>query len=229
MKRIGLIGGISWESTLEYYKIINEEIKNKLGKSNSANCILYSFNFQEIEELQHQENWDELNKRMVQEAINLKKAEAEFIVICANTMHLMASNIEKETNLKVLHIAKATAKAINEKKINKILLLGTKFTMEGDFYKNILNNNNIEVVIPNQEDRNIIHNIIYNELVRGIIKKESKQKYIKIINKIKNEGVKGVVLGCTEIPLLINQKDLDINVFDTTSIHAKAAAKFSLQ
>lgn len=229
MKRIGLIGGMSWESTLEYYRIINEQIKSKLGKSNSADCILYSFNFQEIEELQHQGNWDELNKKMVQEALNLKKAGAKFIVICTNTMHLMASNIERETNLKVLHIASATANAINDKKINKILLLGTKFTMEGDFYKNILNENNIEVIIPEEEDRNTIHNIIYNELVRGIINKESKQKYIEIINKMKNKGIKGVVLGCTEIPLLISQKDLDISVFDTTSIHAKAAAEFSLK
>lgn len=229
MKRIGLLGGMSWESSLEYYRIINEEVKNKLGKSNSADCIMYSFNFQEVEELQHEGKWEELTNMMVNEAENLKKAGAEFIVICTNTMHKMAPDIEKKTNLKVLHIAEATADAIRTKKLKKVLLLGTKFTMEGVFYKNILKENEIDVSIPNEEDRNIVHNIIYNELVRGIIKEESKNKYLYIINKMKNQGIEGVVLGCTEIPLLIKQKFLDIPVFDTTSIHAKAAVEFALQ
>jgi len=143
-------------------------------------------------------------------------------------MHLMARDIEKRTNLKVVHIAEATAKAAIKKNVKKVLLLGTKFTMEGTFYKTILNDNNIEVLIPNTEDRQFIHNVIYNELVRGIIKEESKTKYISIINKFKEQGIEGVVLGCTEIPLLIKQKELDIEVFDTTEIHSIAIAKFAL-
>ncbi len=228
MKRIGLIGGMSWESSLEYYRIINEEVKKALGKSHSANCIMYSYDFQEIEELQHSNKWEELTSSMVNEATNLKKAGADFIVICTNTMHIMAPKIEKTTNLKVLHIAEATANAINKKDLKKVLLLGTNFTMEGDFYKNKLSENGIETLIPEKEDRLIIHNIIYNELVRGIISKESKEKYLKIINKMKEKGIEGVILGCTEIPLLIKQEDLDIEVFDTTSIHSKAAVEFAL-
>ncbi|MGD1823166.1 MAG: aspartate/glutamate racemase family protein, partial [Pleomorphochaeta sp.] len=188
----------------------------------------YSYDFQLIEELQHNGKWDELTISMVNEANNLKKAGADFIVICTNTMHIMANEIEKQTNLKVLHIAKATATAINNKNLKKVLLLGTKFTMEGSFYKDILSENKIDTLIPNLEDREIIHNIIYNELVKGIIKKESKNKYLNIINKMKDLDIEGVILGCTEIPLLINQNDLDIEVFDTTSIHSKAAVDFAL-
>lgn len=228
MKTVGLIGGMSWESTLEYYRIINEEVKNKLGGSHSAKCLIYSFDFNEVEILQHNNEWDKLTELMVSKANDLKKAGADFIAICANTMHLMANDIEKETNLKVVHIAEATAKEAISKNIKKVLLLGTKFTMEGTFYKNILNNNNIDVLIPNTEDRQFIHNVIYTELVRGIINEESKTKFLSIINNFKEVGVEGVVLGCTEIPLLIKQKDLDIVVFDTTEIHSIAIAEFAL-
>ncbi|NCD06613.1 MAG: aspartate/glutamate racemase family protein [Spirochaetia bacterium] len=228
MKTAGLIGGMSWESTLEYYRIINEEVKKELGGSHSAKCLIYSFDFDEVEKLQHNNEWEKLTSLMVNKANDLKNAGADFIAICTNTMHLMASDIEKGTNLKVVHIAEATAKAAIKKNVKKVLLLGTKFTMEGTFYKTILNDNNIEVLIPNTEDRQFIHNVIYNELVRGIIKEESKTKYISIINKFKKQGIEGVVLGCTEIPLLIKQKDLDIEVFDTTEIHSIAIAKFAL-
>jgi len=229
MKRIGLIGGMSWESSLEYYRIINEEVKKALGKSHSANCIMYSYDFQEVEELQHRGKWDELTKSMVNEATNLKKAGADFIVICTNTMHMMVKDIESKTSLNVVHIAEATAEEINKKGLKKVLLLGTNFTMEGDFYKDKLINKGIETVIPEKEDRMIIHNIIYNELVRGIISNESKKKYLSIIDKMKTQGIEGVILGCTEIPLLIKQKDLDISVFDTTTIHAKAVVQFALK
>jgi len=229
MKRIGLIGGMSWESSQDYYRIINEEVKAQLGGSHSADCIMYSFDFQLIEDLQHNGEWEKLTQIMVNEANNLKKAGAEFIVICTNTMHIMAKDIEEKTNLKVLHIAQATASAIKEKQLKKVLLLGTKFTMEGTFYKDILNENDIEVIIPNDEDREFIHQVIYTELVRGIVKAESKQKYLSIINSLKEKRIEGVVLGCTEIPMLVKQEDLDIPVLNTTEIHSKAAAKFSLK
>ena len=229
MKRIGLIGGMSWESSQDYYRIINEEVKAQLGGSHSADCIMYSFDFQLIEDLQHNGEWEKLTQIMVDEANNLKKAGAEFIVICTNTMHIMAKDIEEKTNLKVLHIAQATASAIKEKQLKKVLLLGTKFTMEGTFYKDILNENNIEVIIPNDEDREFIHHVIYTELVRGIVKEESKKKYLSIINSLKAKGIEGVVLGCTEIPMLVKQENLDIPVLNTTEIHSKAAAEFSLK
>ncbi len=229
MKTIGLIGGMSWESSLEYYRIINEEVNSKLGGSHSAKCLMYSFDFQEVEDLQHEGKWEDLTEIMVNQANNLKKAGAEFIVICTNTMHLMAPDIEKETNLKVVHIADATGDEILKRNVQKVLLLGTKFTMEGTFYKEKLNNKGIEVVVPEEADRQIIHSIIYNELVRGFIKEESKQKYLNIINKMKNYGITGVVLGCTEIPLLIKQADLNIEVFDTTAIHSSAAVEYALK
>jgi len=223
MKKIGIIGGMSWESSLEYYRLMNETVKKKLGQTHSANCLMYSFDFHEVEILQHQDKWDELTKLMVDEAMNLKNAGAEFIVIATNTMHLMASDIEKETGLKVLHIAKATGDEIIKRGLKKILLLGTKFTMEGTFYKDILTSMDIEVIIPDEHDREIIHNTIYHELILGNINKSSKNAYIEIIEKMALEGAEGVILGCTEIPLLIHKGDVSIDVLDTTAIHAIAA------
>jgi len=229
MKTIGLIGGMSWESSVDYYRIINEETRNILGGSHSSKCLMYSFDFHEIEELQNKNSWEELTKEMVLQADNLKKAGADFIVICTNTMHIMAPDIEKRTRLKVLHIADVTGEEIKRKSIGKVALLGTKFTMEGSFYKKVLKDkHNIDIVIPNDEDREVIHNIIYNELVRGIIKDDSRQKYIKIIDKLVDKGAEGVVLGCTEIPLLIKQKDVSISIFNTTEIHSKAAVRYAI-
>ncbi len=228
MKKIGLLGGMSWESSLDYYRIMNELVKSELGGSHSANCLLYSFDFHEIEKLQHKGKWEALTNLMVKEADNLKKAGAEFIVICTNTMHLMAPNIERETGLKVIHIADVTADEIIKRNVDKVLLLGTKFTMEAPFYKERLGNKGIEVVIPNEVDRQIIHDIIYSELIMGVIKKESKQSYIMIINKMIEEGIRGVVLGCTEIPMLLKQDDVSIEVFDTTEIHARAAVDYAV-
>jgi len=229
MKTIGLIGGMSWESSVDYYRIINEETRNILGGSHSSKCLMYSFDFHEIEELQNKNSWEELTKEMVLQADNLKKAGADFIVICTNTMHIMAPDIEKRTGLKVLHIADVTGEEIKRKSIGKVALLGTKFTMEGSFYKKVLKDkHNIDVVIPNDEDREVIHNIIYNELVRGIIRDDSRQKYIKIIDKLVDKGAEGVVLGCTEIPLLIKQKDVSISIFNTTEIHSKAAVRYAI-
>ncbi len=228
MKKIGLLGGMSWESSLEYYKLMNELVKSKLGGSHSVKCLLHSFDFHEIEELQHRGKWEKLTNLLVKEAENLKKAGADCIVICTNTMHLMASDIEKSTGLKVIHIADVTGDEIIKRNVNKVLLLGTKFTMESSFYKERLENKGIEVVIPNELDRQIIHDIIYNELILGVLKQESKQSYIKIINKMIEEGIQGVVLGCTEIPMLIKQGDVPVEVFDTTEIHSKAAVDFAI-
>ena len=229
MKTIGLIGGMSWESSLEYYKIVNETVKEKLGGLHSCKCLMYSVDFGVIEALQHQNKWDELTKLMIEAAQNLKHGGADFIVICTNTMHKMAPEIEHATGLNVLHIANVTGAAISKDQIQKVGLLGTRFTMEGDFYKKRLKDNyDIEVIIPEDADRQIIHDIIYNELCLGLIKDDSRQKYINIINKLCANGAEGIILGCTEIPLLIKQSDVLIPVYDTTKIHAESAVDFAL-
>ena len=229
MKTIGLIGGMSWESSLEYYRIVNETVKEKLGGLHSCKCLMYSVDFGVIEALQHQNKWDELTKLMIEAAQNLKHGGADFIVICTNTMHKMAPEIETATGLNVLHIADFTGAAISKDQIQKVGLLGTRFTMEGDFYKKRLKDNyDIEVIIPEDADRQIIHDIIYNELCLGIIKDDSRQKYIDIINKLCANGAEGIILGCTEIPLLIKQSDVLIPVYDTTKIHAESAVEFAL-
>ena len=229
MKTMGLIGGMSWESSLEYYRIVNETVKEKLGGLHSCKCLMYSVDFGVIEALQHQNKWDELTKLMIEAAQNLKHGGADFIVICTNTMHKMAPEIETATGLNILHIADVTGAAISKDQIQKVGLLGTRFTMEGDFYKKMLKDNyDIEVIIPEDTDRQIIHDIIYNELCLGIIKDDSRQKYIDIINKLCANGAEGIILGCTEIPLLIKQSDVLIPVYDTTKIHAESAVEFAL-
>ena len=229
MKTMGLIGGMSWESSLEYYRIVNETVKEKLGGLHSCKCLMYSVDFAVIEALQHQNKWDELTKLMIEAAQNLKHGGADFIVICTNTMHKMAPEIETATGLNVLHIADVTGAAISKDQIQKVGLLGTRFTMEGDFYKKRLKDNyDIEVIIPEDADRQIIHDIIYNELCLGLIKDDSRQKYIDIINKLCANGAEGIILGCTEIPLLIKQSDVLIPVYDTTKIHAESAVEFAL-
>lgn len=229
MKKIGLIGGMSWESSLEYYKIINETAKLKLGGLHSAECLMYSVDFHEIEVLQHQDNWEELTNIMVNAAESLKNGGADFIVICTNTMHKVASDIESRVGIKVLHIAEVTGEKIVQKGMKKVGLLGTKFTMEGDFYKKVLKDKfDIDVVIPEEADREIIHEVIYEELCKGIMNETSKEKYKKVINSLALKGAEGVVLGCTEIPLLIKQEDVSIPVFDTTTIHAVSSVEFAL-
>lgn len=230
MKTIGLIGGMSWESSLEYYRIINEGVKERLGGLHSAKCLMYSVEFAEIERLQHQNRWEELTEIMVDAAKRLKNGGADFIIICTNTMHKMVSDIENSVGTKVLHIAEAAGKRVVEKGIQKVGLLGTKFTMEGDFYKKILQDKyGIEVIIPAENEREIVHNVIYNELCKGEIKESSKAKYQEIISNLAAHGAEGVVLGCTEIPLLIKKGDVEIEVFDTTTIHAMAAVEFALE
>ena len=229
MKTIGLIGGMSWESSLEYYRIINETVKLRLGGLHSAKCLMYSVDFKIIEVLQHENKWDELTDIMVDIAKKLKNAGADFIVICTNTMHKMEGDIQEKAQIKVLHIAEATGKEIIQRKIIKVGLLGTSFIMEQDFYKKVLRDKfNIEVIIPNKKERKIIHKVIYDELCKGIINEKSKNEYIKIINNLALSGAEGIVLGCTEIPLLIKQEDVDIPIFDTTTIHSVTAAEFAL-
>lgn len=229
LKTIGLIGGMSWESTLDYYKIINETVKSELGGLHSAKCLMYSVDFAEIEVLQRENKWEQLTDIMVEAAERLKRGGADFIVICTNTMHKMAGDIESRVGLKVLHIAEVTGEKVVQNGMKKVGLLGTKFTMEQDFYKKVLKENyNIDVVIPDENERETVHKVIYNELCKGVINEGSRKEYIKIINNLALNGAEGIVLGCTEIPLLIKQEDVGIQVFDTTKIHAVAAAEFAL-
>ena len=221
---------MSWESSIEYYRIINEETKRQLGGLHSAKIVMYSVDFAEIEELQHKGNWDELTKQMISAAKLVQSGGADFLLICTNTMHKMADEIEENLNIPIFHIADATAKAIKAKGINKIGLLGTKFTMEEDFYKGrLVGKHQLDVITPEQNDRDKVHKIIYEELVVGEIKQDSKSEYLDIIAKLKAEGAQGIILGCTEIGLLIKQEDVDIPVFDTTIIHALSAVDFAQQ
>lgn len=229
MKTIGLIGGMSWESTVTYYQLVNEVVKSELGGLHSAKVVLYSVDFQEIEDCQANGDWDKSAEILSEAAKNLEKAGADFIVICTNTMHKVVKSIQKEIHIPILHIAEATAEKLIENKISKVALLGTKYTMQQDFYKEKLIERGIEVVIPNEQDIQIINRIIYEELCLGIISMESKEEYIRIIEKLEKNGAKGVILGCTEIGLLIQQQDIKIPVFDTTQIHATKAAKFAIE
>ena len=230
MKTIGLIGGMSWESSAEYYKLINELVKEKLGGFHSAKCILYSVDFDEIEILQRNGKWADLTKLMIGAAKKLELAGADCIVIATNTMHKMADEVQASVKIPLIHIADGTAKEIVSQKIKSIGLLGTKFTMEQDFYKGRLAKKfGLNVLVPDEKDRQIIHNIIYNELCLGKIKASSKKQFIKIIAALRKNGVQGIILGCTEIGLLIKQSDVNLPVFDTTKIHAKEAVDFALK
>ena len=228
MKTIGLVGGMSWESTLEYYRIINETVKEKLNKLHSAKIIMYSVDFEEIELLQHKGKWDELTSLMIEIAQRLEKAGADFIVICTNTMHKVAEDVEKSVEIPLLHIVDVTAEKIKAKGINKVGLLGTRFTMEDNFYRDRLRKHGIEAIIPSEKEREIVHSVIYNELCLGVIKESSREKFKEIIKNLAKRGAEGVILGCTEIPLLVKQGDVDLPLFDTTEIHAKASVDFAL-
>ncbi len=223
MKTIGLIGGMSWESTQEYYRFLNEGVKEELGGFNSAKILLYSFYFQEIEELQHRGEWDTLTHEMVEAARKLQQGGADLIAICTNTMHRMAPEMERVLDIPLLHIADAAGREIERRGLKRVALLGTNFTMTEDFYRGrLLEKFGIEVVVPEEAEREVVHNIIYDELCRGIIREESRRAYVEIVEGLKAKGAKGVILGCTEIPLLIGDGDVSIPVFDTTKIHSAA-------
>lgn len=224
MKTIGLIGGMSWESTVTYYQIINETIKKELGGLHSAKILLYSVDFAEIEKCQTEGNWDKSADILGAAAKNLEKAGADYIVICTNTMHKIAPLIQKQITIPLIHIAEATAERLTEKHIGKVALLGTKYTMMQDFYKEKLTEVGIQVLIPCEVDIEFVNHVIFDELCLGIISENSKKEYLRIIDELSKQGAQGVILGCTEIGLLINQKDTSLPVFDTAEIHAHKAA-----
>jgi len=226
MKTIGLIGGMSWESSIEYYRIINEVTKSKLGGLHSAKSVMYSVDFAEIEALQHQSRWQEAAGLMVAAAQSIERAGADFIVLCTNTMHKLADEIEANIQVPFLHIADTTAKKIQSSGIQKIGLLGTRFTMEQDFYRGrLVNKHGLEVLIPNDDEREVVHRVIYEELCLGIINPESRKQYIEIMNSLVESGAEGIILGCTEIELLIHTGDVTVGLFPTTRIHAEAAVE----
>ncbi|MCR5253225.1 MAG: aspartate/glutamate racemase family protein [Treponema sp.] len=229
MKTIGLIGGMSWESTITYYQVINETVKNTLGGFHSSKIMMYNVDFAELEKNMSEGNWDGNAKILTEASDRLEKAGADFIVIATNTMHKLVPQIKKEINIPILHIADATARAINKDGHKKIALLGTKFTMTQDFIKQRLINAGLEVIVPDEEDINTVNEIIFNELCLGSVLDSSREKYKRIIEKMKAQGAEGVILGCTEIGMLISQKDSVLPVYDTTLIHAEEAARMQCE
>ena len=228
MKTIGLIGGMSWESTVTYYELINETIKKELGGLHSAKILLYSVDFAQIEEYQAKGQWEKSADVLAQVAVNLERAGADFIVICTNTMHKVVPQILEKIHIPILHIAEATAEVLQAKGITKVGLLGTKYTMTQAFYKDKLTEAGIAVVIPDEAGVEMVNDVIYNELCLGQIRQESKEKFLKIIEELEHKGAQGVILGCTEIGLLVQQADTALPVFDTTQIHATKAALAAL-
>jgi aspartate racemase len=224
------MGGMSWESSIEYYRIINETAKARLGGLHSAKSIMYSVDFAEIEVLQHQGKWAEAARVLIDAANKLENGGADFLVLCTNTMHKVAGEIQANVNIPLLHIADPTAQLIKAAGIQKIGLLGTRFTMEEEFYKGRLAEKyGLQVSVPNAQEREIIHRVIYDELVLGEIRQDSKEQYLRIIEQIVQQGAQGVILGCTEIELLVRQEDCQIPLFDTTRIHAESAVEYALR
>lgn len=229
MKTIGLIGGMSWQSSVVYYQVINRRTNELLGGSHSARSLIYSVDFDEIARLQHEGRWDDLKRIMVDAAERLARGGADFFLIGANTMHIFAEETERAAGIPLLHIGDAVGRAVRDAGFRKVGLLGTRFTMEKDFLKGrLLEKFGIETVIPDAEDREVVHSVIYNELVNGEIRGESRSEYLKIIDKLTANGAEGVILGCTEIPLLVSTKDTDAVLFDTTRIHAESAVDLAL-
>lgn len=230
MKTIGMIGGMSWESSLEYYRIINETVKAQLGGLHSARSLMFSFDFEEIEALQMASDWTKATQMMVQAAQQLERGGADFVIICTNTMHKMAEAVQAAIDIPLLHIADATAAAIQAQGLTKIGLLGTNFTMEEDFYKGRLKQEfGLDVLVPQRPERQIIHDIIYDELCLGITKADSRARYRQIMADLAASGAEGIILGCTEIGLLVNQDDSPVPLFDTTVIHAETAVAYALK
>jgi aspartate racemase len=233
MKTIGIIGGISWESSIKYYRLINEMVGDELGGLHSAKILMHSIDFGDFskqERLAGQGDWEPLKKTMIDAAERLERGGADFIVIASNTMHSTADIIEANVKIPVLHIADATGEEVKKSGIKTIALLGTRYTMEENFYRDRLENKyGLKVIIPNKTEREYINAVIFDELCAGKINENSKERFIQIIDRlVKEEGAEGVILGCTEIPLLINQEDVDVPVFDTMLIHAEAAVKYAL-
>ncbi|APX08445.1 aspartate/glutamate racemase family protein [Vibrio campbellii] len=229
MKTIGLIGGMSWESTAQYYQIINREVKARLGGLHSGKVCLYSVDFAEIETLQHQGRWDDTAIILAQAAKSVEAGGADFILICTNTMHKVADQIQQVVNVPLIHIADTTAEKLVSDGIKKVGLLGTRFTMEQDFYKQrLIDKFGVDVFVPGSDDQTIIHNVIYNELCKGEVRDDSRQHYLAIIEKLVEQGAEAVILGCTEIAMLVEPHHTDVKLYDTTEIHAKAAVEKAL-
>ncbi|WP_045483235.1 aspartate/glutamate racemase family protein [Vibrio owensii] len=229
MKTIGLIGGMSWESTANYYQIINREVKARLGGLHSGKVCLYSVDFAEIETLQHQGRWEDTATILSHAAKSVEAGGADFILICTNTMHKVADQIQQAVNVPLVHIADATAEKLVADGIKKVGLLGTRFTMEQDFYKQrLIDKFGVDVVVPSSDDQTIVHEVIYNELCKGEVLEDSRQQYLAIINKLVEEGAEAVILGCTEIAMLVEPQHTDVKLYDTTEIHAKAAVEAAL-
>ena len=228
MKTIGLIGGMSWESTVTYYQLINEAVKEQLGGLHSAKILLYSVDFAEIETLQSSGQWDKAGAILAEIAFSLEKAGADCILICTNTMHKVADTVGAALSVPLLHIAEATADSLEDAGISKVALLGTKYTMTEDFYKSKLAARGIDVLIPEEEDVDTVNSIIFQELCLGVISESSRQKMLSVIASLERRGARGVILGCTEIGLLISPQDTSLPVFDTTVIHAAAASAFAM-
>lgn len=229
MKTIGLIGGMSAESTVTYYKVINSVVNQKLGGFHSAKCLLYSVDFDEIERCQMSGEWEKSGEILADAARRLQKGGADFLVLCTNTMHKVAHAIQSAVSIPFLHIAEATARRVKDAGIGKVCLLGTAFTMEEGFYKDVLARNGIDVIVPDADDRKTVNDVIYGELCHGVIKDESRAKFVGIINKAAALGARGAILGCTEIGLLVGNGDITLPVFDTALIHAEEAALAALE
>ncbi|WP_415898496.1 aspartate/glutamate racemase family protein [Neptuniibacter sp. QD48_11] len=229
MKTIGLLGGMSWESTQGYYRSINEGVKSRLGGLHSAQIAMYSVDFDPIEKLQHQGDWAGTAAILAQAAKNIQAAGADFLLICTNTMHKVAPQIEAAIDIPLIHIADATAEELIKQNINTVGLLGTAFTMEQGFYKDRLTDKfGLSVVVPNEADRAVVHEVIYKELCLGQINPNSKSEYLRIIKALAEQGAEAVILGCTEIGMLVKQSDTEIRLIDTTAIHAQAAVELAL-
>ena len=230
MKTIGLIGGMSWESSIEYYRLLNEGVKARLGGLHSAKCLLYSVDFAEMEPLQRLDEWDETAKRLIVVAGRVEKGGADFLLLCTNTMHKVADAIQCSISIPLLHIADATAEAVKRQSLKKVGLLGTIATMEDSFYRDRLSTQHgLEVMVPSQDDRRTVHRIIYEELCVGRILDASRMEYVRIMDRLANDGAEAVILGCTEIGSLVRQNDCRIPVFDTTRVHAEAAVEYALR
>src|ERR1035437_7761648 len=228
MKTLGLIGGLSWFSTSIYYRRINQLVNERLGSEHSAKLLLYSVDFNDFRILQGKNDWNQIEIMMTDIAQRLENAGAECIVMCTNTPHLVADKVQQKIKIPLLHIAEETAKEIAKQNMNKVALLGTKFTMDHSFFKERLLKHDIEPIIPDNADRDFIHDSIFNELTKGVFKDETKKKYLEIIDKLQKEGAQGVIFGCTEISLLIKQEESLLKIFDTTAIHSTAAVDFAL-
>ncbi len=229
MKTIGLLGGMSWESTASYYRAINEGVKARLGGLHSAKLVLYSVDFHEIEQLQHQGRWSETAELLSSAATSIQAAGADALMICTNTMHKVAGEIEQSISIPLIHIADATAKRIVSDGLDCVGLLGTRFTMAQEFYKGRLTDQfGLEVLVPDSAQQDLVHNVIYQELCAGVIRDESKQRYLEIIDSLQARGAQAVILGCTEIALLVQSSDTDMPLYDTTQIHADAAVDYAL-